>query len=74
MVAVGARPTAVYTALQRFAVLLGLGRAGESVEELRAAIQQFADLGFDEIHVHNVGRNQEQFIKAFGEQVIARLR
>jgi coenzyme F420-dependent glucose-6-phosphate dehydrogenase len=39
----------------------------------RAAIQQFIDLGFDEIHVHNVGRNQEQFIKAFGEQVIAKL-
>ncbi len=39
----------------------------------RAAIQQFIDLGFDEIHVHNVGRNQEQFIKAFGEHVIAKL-
>jgi len=44
------------------------------LDEHRAQIQQFADLGFDEIHVHNVGRNQEQFIKAFGEQVIPRLR
>jgi coenzyme F420-dependent glucose-6-phosphate dehydrogenase len=44
------------------------------LDEHRAAIQQFADLGFDEIHVHNVGRNQEQFITAFGEQVIAKLR
>jgi coenzyme F420-dependent glucose-6-phosphate dehydrogenase len=42
--------------------------------EHREAIQQFIDLGFDEIHVHNVGRNQEQFIKGFGEQVIAKLR
>ena len=38
---IGARPTAVYTALQRFAVLRDLGRAGESVPELRAAIHQF---------------------------------
>lgn len=44
------------------------------LDEHRAYIQQFVDLGFDEIHVHNVGRNQEQFIKAFGEQVIPRLK
>ena len=41
--------------------------------EHRANLQQFVELGFDEIHVHNVGRNQEQFIKAFGEQVIPQL-
>ena len=44
------------------------------LDQHRENIQQFIDLGFDEIHVHNVGRNQEQFIKAFGEQVISRLR
>jgi alkanesulfonate monooxygenase SsuD/methylene tetrahydromethanopterin reductase-like flavin-dependent oxidoreductase (luciferase family) len=44
------------------------------LDEHRAQIQQFVDLGFDEIHVHNVGRNQEQFIKSFGEQVIPKLR
>jgi G6PDH family F420-dependent oxidoreductase len=43
------------------------------MDEHRAQIQQFIDLGFDEIHVHNVGRNQEQFIKVFAEQVIAKL-
>jgi coenzyme F420-dependent glucose-6-phosphate dehydrogenase len=43
------------------------------LDEHRAALQKFIDLGFDEIHVHNVGRNQEQFIKAFGEQVIPKL-
>jgi coenzyme F420-dependent glucose-6-phosphate dehydrogenase len=43
------------------------------LDEHRAYIQQFADLGFDEIHIHNVGRNQEQFIRTFGEQVIPRL-
>lgn len=45
-----------------------------NIDEHRAYIQQFADLGFDEIHVHNVGRNQEQFIKMFGEQVIPQLK
>ena len=44
------------------------------LDEHREAIQRFVDLGFDEIHVHNVGRNQEQFINIFGERVIARLR
>jgi G6PDH family F420-dependent oxidoreductase len=44
-----------------------------NLDEHRAYIQQFFALGFDEIHVHNVGRNQEQFIKAFGEQVIPAL-
>jgi coenzyme F420-dependent glucose-6-phosphate dehydrogenase len=43
------------------------------LDEHRTNLQQFIDLGFDEIHVHNVGRNQEQFIKAFGEQVIPQL-
>jgi G6PDH family F420-dependent oxidoreductase len=36
------------------------------LDEHRATLQQFLDLGFDEIHIHNVGRNQEQFITAFG--------
>jgi len=36
-------------------------------------IQSFFDLGFDEVHVHNVGRNQSEFIRAYGEQVIPRI-
>lgn len=44
------------------------------LDEHRDAIQRFIDLGFSEIHIHNVGRNQEQFIKAFGEQVVPKLR
>jgi hypothetical protein len=32
------------------------------------------NLGFDEVYVHNVGRNQEEFIKAYGERVIPKLR
>jgi G6PDH family F420-dependent oxidoreductase len=44
------------------------------LDEHRAHLQGFIDMGFDEIHVHNVGRNQEAFIKAFGEHVIPSLR
>ncbi len=39
-----------------------------------AHLQHYADLGFDEIYVHNVGRNQEAFIRAYGERVIPALR
>jgi len=44
------------------------------MDEHREQIQQFIDLGFDEIHVHNVGRNQKEFIEVFGKQVIAKLK
>ena len=44
------------------------------MDEHREQIQQFIDLGFDEIHVHNVGRNQKEFIERFGKQVIAKLK
>jgi len=32
--------------------------------------QYIIDLGFENIHLHNVNREQEQFIKDFGEQVL----
>ena len=44
------------------------------MDEHRAQIQQFIDLGFDEIHVHNVGRNQKEFIQEFSKKVIAKLK
>ena len=31
-----------------------------------AHIQHYVDMGFDEIHLHNVGRNQAEFIEVFG--------
>lgn len=40
------------------------------LDEHRAHVQHYAGLGFDEIYVHNVGRNQEAFIQAYGERVI----
>jgi coenzyme F420-dependent glucose-6-phosphate dehydrogenase len=39
-------------------------------EEHAAHIQKFVDMGFDEIHLHEVGRNQAEFIAAFGEKVL----
>src|ERR671916_396459 len=38
--------------------------------EHTALLQHFVDLGFNEIYVHHVGRNQEEFIRAYGESVI----
>ncbi|MEX0626533.1 MAG: TIGR03557 family F420-dependent LLM class oxidoreductase [Chloroflexota bacterium] len=44
------------------------------LDEHAAHIQKFVDMGFDEIHLHNVGRNQAEFIAAFGEEVLPHLR
>ena len=42
--------------------------------EHAAHIQHFIDLGFDEVYIHNVGRNQEAFIDVYGRDVIPALR
>jgi coenzyme F420-dependent glucose-6-phosphate dehydrogenase len=39
-----------------------------------AALQNYVDMGFDGIYLHNVGRNQAEFISVFGEKVLPRLR
>ncbi len=39
----------------------------------RAYIQQFVDLGFDRIYLHNVGRNQPQWIDVFAAEVLPKL-
>lgn len=39
-----------------------------------AWLQDYIDLGFDELILHNVNREQEQFIKAFGEKVLPELK
>ncbi|HEY2888531.1 MAG TPA: TIGR03557 family F420-dependent LLM class oxidoreductase [Candidatus Limnocylindrales bacterium] len=44
------------------------------LEAHRAHIQHFIDMGFDEIHLHNVGRNQAEFIDAFGREVLPNLK
>lgn len=39
----------------------------------RAEIQKYVDLGFDRIYLHNVGRNQREWIDVFGAQVLPKL-
>jgi coenzyme F420-dependent glucose-6-phosphate dehydrogenase len=39
-----------------------------------AHLQHYIDLGFDQVYVHNVGRNQEAFVEAFGKRVLPNLR
>ena len=39
----------------------------------RAYIQRFVDLGFDRIYLHNVGRNQREWIEVFGRDVLPKL-
>ncbi len=36
----------------------------------RAEIQRYVDLGFDRIYLHNVGRNQREWIEVFGRDVL----
>jgi coenzyme F420-dependent glucose-6-phosphate dehydrogenase len=40
------------------------------LEKHRAEIQKFLDMGFDQIYLHNVGRNQVEWIEAFGREVL----
>jgi len=39
----------------------------------RGYIQRFVDLGFDRVYLHNVGRNQKEFIEVFGREVLPKL-
>ncbi|MFE4467944.1 TIGR03557 family F420-dependent LLM class oxidoreductase [Leifsonia sp. NPDC056824] len=39
----------------------------------RLSIQRFADLGFDRIYLHNVGRDQHDWIDLFGSQVLPKI-
>lgn len=40
----------------------------------RDHLQSFLNLGFDTVHVHNVGRNQEEWVDVFGRDILPRLR
>ncbi len=42
-------------------------------DEHRAYIQKFVDLGFDRVYLHNVGRNQQEWIETFGRDVLPRI-
>ncbi|CAN5769289.1 TIGR03557 family F420-dependent LLM class oxidoreductase [soil metagenome] len=44
------------------------------IEQHREYVQHFIDLGFDEVIIHNVNREQDAFIDAYGKSVIPALR
>ncbi|HLZ22188.1 MAG TPA: TIGR03557 family F420-dependent LLM class oxidoreductase [Ktedonobacterales bacterium] len=44
------------------------------LSEHTAHIQHYIDLGFDDVYVHNVGRNQDAFIEAYARDVLPQLR
>jgi coenzyme F420-dependent glucose-6-phosphate dehydrogenase len=39
----------------------------------RKEIQRFVDLGIDRLYLHNVGRNQEEWLRVFGTEVLPKL-
>ena len=39
----------------------------------RQEIQKYLDLGVDRIYIHNVGRNQAEWIEVFGREVLPKL-
>ena len=47
---------------------------GSDLAEHTRAIQHYVDLGFDEVYLHNAGRNQAEFVEAFGREVLPNLR
>jgi len=42
-------------------------------DEHRSYIQKFVDLGFDRVYLHNVGRNQKEWIETFGRDVLPKI-
>ena len=45
-----------------------------SLDAHREHVQHYVDLGFTELYIHNVGRNQREFIEAYGRDVFPRIK
>jgi alkanesulfonate monooxygenase SsuD/methylene tetrahydromethanopterin reductase-like flavin-dependent oxidoreductase (luciferase family) len=45
----------------------------EDPDAHRTEIQRFVDLGVDRVYLHNVGRNQAEWIEVFGRDVVPKL-
>ncbi len=43
------------------------------LEAHRREIQKFLDMGFDQVYLHNVGRNQNEWIDVFAREVLPKL-
>jgi probable non-F420 flavinoid oxidoreductase len=51
----------------------GTVRVSADPAQHAAWLQEYADLGFDEVYLHHVGKRQDEFIEAFGTKVLPQL-
>ena len=58
---------------KRIHVVQGEHHISSDPDVHRAAIQRYVDLGFDRVYLHNVGRNQREWIEVFGRDVLPKL-
>ncbi|MGE3799158.1 MAG: N5,N10-methylene tetrahydromethanopterin reductase, partial [Thermomicrobiales bacterium] len=49
-------------------------RISSDIERHLEWIHQDLELGFERVYLHNVGRNQQEFIQVFGERVLPAIR
>jgi probable non-F420 flavinoid oxidoreductase len=49
-------------------------RVSADLGQHRAWLQEYADLGFDDLYLHHVGQQQDAFIDTFGEHVLPAVR
>jgi alkanesulfonate monooxygenase SsuD/methylene tetrahydromethanopterin reductase-like flavin-dependent oxidoreductase (luciferase family) len=54
-------------------VVAGAVRVSSDLAQHAAWIQEYVDLGFEEIYLHHVGTEQRGFLDAFGEHVLPQL-
>jgi hypothetical protein len=53
--------------------VVGAFAIGDDLAWHAGLIAEYAGLGFDQVLLHNVGRNQREFIEAFGAKVLPQL-
>jgi hypothetical protein len=53
---------------------IGYFSCGPAAEGHLRQLQQYADAGFDEVYVANVGPYQEGFFRLYADEVLPRLR
>lgn len=47
--------------------------ASSSIQQHIDSLKEYAELGFEKIIIHNVARNQKEFIDVFGEKVLPKV-
>ncbi len=65
-----------FDALGEFVTLLDIKKkllVSSDIQQHIDSLKRYAELGFEKIILHHVGRNQEEFIHAFGEKVLPKL-